>query len=70
MNLEGIFSDELYDAMNSIRVVRNGIAHQFGKRRATKQESVSALKLARELVEKSVGLQLPFHLFGLPIHGL
>ena len=70
LELNGLLSASRYGALNATRTVRNGIAHQFGRRHATKQESTAALTLVREIIEETMSLQFPFHTGGVPVHGV
>lgn len=70
LELSGLLTIQRYDALNAVRSVRNGIAHQFGKRHATKAESTAALTLVREVIEETMSLQFPFQATGVPVHGL
>lgn len=70
LEMNGKISKSRYEALNCTRVVRNGIAHQFGRRRATKKESAEALMLVRELIEETIAIKFPFQTNGLPVHGV
>jgi len=70
LEMNGKISKSRYEALNCTRIVRNGIAHQFGRRRATKKESAEALKLVRELIEETIAMKFPFQTNGVPVHGV
>lgn len=70
LELNGLLSASRYEALNATRTVRNGIAHQFGRRHATQQESTAALTLVREIIEETMSLKFPFHTGGVPVHGV
>lgn len=70
LEIHEMITTNRYERLNKTRKVRNKIAHDFGRKSATKQESVEALALVREIIGERLGLSFPYQTHGIPIHGL
>ncbi|HZG39076.1 MAG TPA: hypothetical protein VEZ50_10385 [Nodosilinea sp.] len=70
LEMHNLITLSRYEQLNRIRKARNDIAHNFGSRSATRQESGEALMLVQEIIEERLNLKFPYHTNGTPIHGL
>ncbi|MFH1933991.1 MAG: hypothetical protein ABIN18_20770 [Pseudomonadota bacterium] len=70
LETHGVITPDRYESLNKIRKVRNAIAHNFGSRSATKQESSEALILVQEIIGEHLELNLAYQTHGTPVHGL
>ncbi len=70
LELLGIINTDFYTKCNKIRKIRNNVAHDFGNKNATKQNSIDSLNLAREIAETKLELKFPFNALGTSVVGV